>query len=146
MDAEASTNVDARLLAGRAGILIVWAGTNDIALPTIASAATTYARLVAYCNARRAAGYSKIVVLTTLPRLAGGNVNFESDRQAYNTLIRAGWATFADALADVAAVAAIGAPNAHLDTTYYQVDGVHLNDTGRGLVSPVVKTAIDSVL
>lgn len=117
-----------------------------MALAPLATPAETYALMQSIATAARAAGYQKIVVLTCLPRVTGGNGNFESDRQAFNTLLRAGYASFADALADVAADSRIGDAGDNADLTYYQADQVHLNDTGRAIISAAVKAALDLLI
>lgn len=146
MLAEQSTQLYGRN-QNRRGILVLWGGTNDIALVPNTSPADTYARLQQYAANARAHGYSKIVVLTCLPRAAGGNQNFEADSAAYNTLIRNNALIdgTADAIADVAADGRIGDFGDHFDTTYYS-DQIHLNVAGRQIVAGIVKTALDTVL
>jgi len=119
-------------------ILVVWAGTNDLAASV--PAATVYANIVAYCSARRSAGY-KVVILTILPR--GTFVGaLETARLAVNTNITTNWATFADAVVDVAS-------NEYLDdctdTTYFNADKVHLIEAGNAVVAGLVKTAVDAL-
>ena len=146
MLAEQSVQLANRIRTRR-GILILWGGTNDIALVPNTSPSTTYARLQQYAANARALGFDKIVVLTCLPRAAGGNQNFETDRAAYNALIRTNALTdgTADAIADIAADSRIGDTGDNLDTTYYP-DQIHLNVAGRQVVVPIVKAAIDSIL
>lgn len=123
----------------RDNIVVLWGGTNDLYFG--ASAATTYSRIVEYATARRAAGY-KVIVTTILPR-SGGDIpgTFEADRQTVNTNIRNNWATFADAVADVAANTDIGEAGDDLNLTYYP-DGVHLNNTGYAIVADLVRDQI----
>lgn len=119
-------------------ICCAWGGTNDLVASV--SAATTYSRIVTYCQARQAAGF-RVVILTILPRTTGVGT-FEADRQTVNANIRANWATFADALADVGTSTVIGEAGDNLNTTYYDTDGVHLNNTGYGVVAGIVAAAI----
>jgi lysophospholipase L1-like esterase len=141
MIAEAAAKVDVMYDAAKArNIVAIWGGTND--LYTGDTAENTYANLQTYCAARRAAGW-KVVVVTTLPR--GANDPFEANRQTYNTSIRAGWATFADALADVAADSRIGDAGDNSDGTYYS-DGTHLNNTGYGVVAVIVGAAVQGLI
>ena len=119
-------------------IVVCWEGTNDIVVNS-ASAVTAYNNLVTYCQARRTAGF-KVVILTILPRNSGGaQPTFDADRLAANASIVANWATFADALADVAADSRIG--NAPPNGTYF-TDGTHLNSAGYAIVASIVDTAI----
>ena len=57
-------------------------------------------------------------------------------------LIRANWATYADALADLGA-------NANLQNsanlTYFNADGVHLTDAGYAVVTSIIDAAIASI-
>jgi lysophospholipase L1-like esterase len=144
-DMDAQTSVTATYDSRKGNqVLVVWAGTNDIYFGN--TAAGTYALLSAYCAARRAEGY-KVVVLTALPRSnAGTPGDFNTTRATFNTSIRAGWATFADALADVAADSRIGDNGDELDTTYYDADKVHMNATGYGVIASIVKAAIATIV
>lgn len=143
MIADAATQIDTKYSAAYdKNIVVLWGGTNDLYYG--ASAATTYSRFVSYCQARQAAGW-KVVALTILPRSNEGTPeSFESDRQTVNTNIRANWATFADALADVAANTTIGDAGDELNTTYY-FDKVHMKDAGYAIVSGIVVTAINGL-
>jgi lysophospholipase L1-like esterase len=140
MTAKAAAHIDANWEGSPQKIVVAWECTNDLFFGT--SAATAYSNFVSYCQARRAAG-AQVVAVTVLPRSdAGTPGTFEASRQTVNTNIRANWATFADALADVAADTRIGDPGDELDTTYYTADKVHMNSTGYGVVAEVVKNAI----
>lgn len=124
---------------------VIWAGTNDCAFGD--SGATVYAAMQSYCADRRAAGWNKILVLTMLPRSAAGDdADTETNRQAFNTLLRAGWSGFADALCDVAADSRIGDYGDEEDATYYAGDNVHLNEAGQGIIADPVQPYIESLL
>ena len=130
-------------LGRKRNTLTVWSGTNDIAVSG-RTAAATYADLVSYCQAARAAGF-KVIVLTMLPRTTGGS-GTETSRQTYNGLILAGWPTFADALADVGGNSTIlGAPNAYTNTVYYFTDQIHLTNIGYNIVAKTVTNAINGL-
>lgn len=144
MQGDAASTLDPYRAALRAGrpVLIAWGGTND--LFGGASAATTYSRLVTYCQARQAAGW-RVVVLTILPRSNVGTPGtFEADRQTVNTNMRTNWPTFADALADVAADARLGDAGDETNATYY-ADLVHLTDAGYAIVAGLAQTAIQGM-
>ena len=121
-------------------LIVVWAGTNDIVLGGV-SGTTAYNSLVTYCQARQATGW-KVIVLTMLPRQENTIPTFEAQKVAFNNLVVANWATFADGLANVAADSRIGDAGDDADTTYYNVDRIHLNDAGYAVVAGIVKDAI----
>lgn len=66
-------------------------------------------------------------------------------RDDFNSLVRAQWPLFADALADVAADSRIGATGAYADTTYYHDDQRHLIQAGHEIVGPIVAAAVNSI-
>jgi lysophospholipase L1-like esterase len=141
MSTDAATEVDTLLSRDGLNICVAWELTNDLVVNQ-PSASVAYDNFVAYCQGRRAAGY-KVVAVTGTPRSASGTpADFDTKRLAANALIRANWATFADALADVGADSRIGDTGDELDATYYNPDVVHLNNAGYGVVAAIVKDAI----
>ncbi len=114
--------------------VVIMGGTNDIA--TGATGAATYANLVKLCAIWRSVGW-RVVVVTMLPR-----TGTDAERASYNTLIRNNYATFADGLADAGGDALMGQNGQNTDTTYYNVDTVHPNDTGHARISTYVIAAI----
>lgn len=137
MASDAATQIDTLYNAANPqNIVVPWEITNELYFGT--SAATAYANYVSYCQARLAAGFY-VIALTVLPRSNVGTPGgFETDRQAVNTSLRANWATFANALADVAADARIGDAGDETDTTYYDGSNVHLNNAGYAIVAQLV--------
>lgn len=121
-------------LGSRKNVLVVWGGTNDI---SGSSGATVYASYASYCRTARANGW-RVVAVTMLPRNTGGN---ETNRTDFNTLLRAGWSGFADALADVDACSAINTV-ALTAGRYYESDRIHLSEEGNRLVGPIFQRAI----
>lgn len=147
MQSDAASQIDP-MRRGNLRTVIVWGGTND--LQGGASAATTYSRIVTYCQARKAAGW-KVIVLSILPRQASST--FETDRQTVNaslladfptttafTNIRRG-GTYADVFVNVGADATIGAPGSQNNTTYYDADTIHLKNAGYAIVAALAKDA-----
>ena len=122
-------------------VVSIAAGSNDIANGV--SAASLQTTFQNYCTARRAKGF-KIVAHTILPRTDYTGAQ-EAQRAAYNTWLRANWATYADALADWAADSVMGAANAAADPTLYG-DGTHPPDAGYTRLATITTTAINSVL
>lgn len=131
---------------GTQNIICVFAGTNDMYFG--ASAATTLTRLQTYHAAVRALGY-KTIQFTVLPRSGGATPGgFEAARQTLNTSIRANSGGWYDALCDVAADSRIGDSGDETNTTFYQGDTTHPNDTGMQVIAdlaiPVILSQIDS--
>jgi lysophospholipase L1-like esterase len=112
-------------------VVCIWGGTNDLFAG--ASAATVYGNIVDYGTGRRAVGF-QVVVFTITPR-NNFDAGMEANRLTINTNIRTNWATFADALVDVAADGRIGDAGDEDNLTYYDADGTHLNDTGYAIVA-----------
>lgn len=141
-------------------ILFAWCGTNDMGTSVNHDAATTYADLVAYCTARKAAGWT-VAVFTILPRSDGGaGGSFEARRTTFNSSMRTDFnvatsdsrvwlpavsTTYADVLVDVAADGRIGDSGDENDTTYYSADKVHLNNTGYGVITEVAGVALTKI-
>lgn len=123
-------------------VVVAWEGTNDLKLG--ATATTAYNNLVAYCQARQAAGF-KVVILTILPRSDSGTpADFNTSRATVNTNIKNNYASFADVVADVAANTDIGEDGDSDNTTYYS-DKVHLTTAGYNIVAGIVATAIQTL-
>lgn len=143
MITSALTVVDPIFEPGRVeNVVCIWGGTNDII--SGAAAATVFANLQTYVNARRAVGW-KVVILTCIDRTT---IN-ETTRAAYNALITStygGGAVAGVAVADVASNANIGANGANTNLTYFMADGIHLTAAGYAIVAPLVSSAITSIL
>lgn len=120
-------------------------GGNDIAANGgVAGYATTlYAAYSSYITAARAAGFTKIVLRTILPRAQGTQNNIEL--AAFNNLIRANSAG-ADAISDVAAHPIMGNAANIGNLVYYQGDNVHPTSAGNELIAPIDAAAINSVM
>jgi len=137
------------LPAGRpVAILFVQAGTNDAALGH--SDSVIVSDMWTYCDGRRAAGW-KVVIFTLTDRtdgaVSGAQAAFDTKRAAINTAIRAGWASHADALIDLAADARLGANGASASGTYFNTDKVHYSAlTYSSIILPLVQAAAESLL
>lgn len=121
-------------------IAVLWAGTNGLV-----STSALMSDIHDWCNARRAAGWDLIIVVSLPPR--GGDLSHETLRLEFNALLRSGFVDFADAIADEGAddivgsyAIASGAPN-----TYY-VDLVHHTEAGQIIDALYVSDAILSLL
>lgn len=97
----------------------------------------------AQINAWKALGTADnpvIVVVGTIPDRTGRSPSVTA---AYNTLIRG---LTVDGLADYAANVHIGGAGAAADTTYFNVDGIHPNDTGHGIMLGIGQPVITGLL
>ena len=144
MLSDATTTIDvAANLNLQHNICLVMEGINDIYFG--ATAVGAYTNLVTYCKARQLAGF-KVVIGTLTPRQnAGCPPTQEADRLTVNELIRANWRTFANGLADVAAIPEIGEFDRCRDTVYYW-DLVHLAPRGYTLMQQCFFAAISKLL
>lgn len=129
---------------------LVWIGSNDLAHGSDdATATTTYDRVSAYCKAKQLMGF-RVITFTVLPRdattiVGGDEAAFNVQRALFNTSVRSGYTSWADGLVDVAADSRIGDDGDDLDTTYYDADKVHLNDTGYAIVAGLAKTVVQAL-
>ncbi len=146
-DSDYSNVVLPRYSASRAkNILVVATGTNDLANGNNLS--DLLDRYYGLLDAAHAAGW-KVVACTVLPRSdasfvgAGG---FEMVRTAFNTDIVKNWAAHADALADVTAIARLGAAGDSDNSEYYSPDKIHPNAVGHALLEKVYRTAVKGLL
>jgi GDSL-like Lipase/Acylhydrolase family len=128
-------------------ILVVAAGTNDLA--TGQNLQDTLDRYYGLLDSARATGW-KTVACTVLPRsdpaLMVGQAAFESARTAFNASVVANYASHSDALANVAAIAGLGAAGDSNNTTYYSLDKIHPIAAGHALMEPVYRAAVASLL
>lgn len=144
MTADAAAQVDASYsVANDHNVLVIFGGTNDIATAGD-DGATAYATLESYCLARKAVGWT-VVVVSMLPRTAGITGSppggFAVNRTAFNNSLLANWPTFADALADAGNDATLADPT---DTTYYQ-DQIHPTAAGATIIAGYVTAAIEGL-
>jgi lysophospholipase L1-like esterase len=143
MLANGGTNVDPLYdaVSYAKNICVLWGGTND--LDASVSPTTVYNNIKSYCQNRQAAGW-KVVVCTILPRSSSSGT-FESDRQTVNANVRSGYATFADALADVGNDTTIGQAGQNTNQTYYIGDNIHLRPVGYAIVAAAVQAAVTTL-
>lgn len=128
-------------------ILTLLAGSNDGCLAS-ASVATFVANVVAFCAARKAAGFDKVILGTVLPRSdVAGPLN-EANRLTYNATITApGWAEAngIDGIFDFGSHAIMGVKANNTDTTYYS-DLIHPTSAGHELLAPIWQAKLDEVI
>lgn len=127
-------------------IYMFWEGTNDLVLTASQTATGCYNNIKNHMIARKAAGW-KTVVGTLLPRNTAVS-GFETNRLLVNQMIRDAFAngeTWIDAIADVGGDSNFGQTGQYSNTTYYNADGVHMNDAGYAAASVYWKNAINSI-
>jgi lysophospholipase L1-like esterase len=144
MEARAAVSVDPLIRPGVRNILVVWEGSNHMALAGgFASPEDAYLHLKQYCLARRAAGW-KVIILTVLPRSGLGVFSadwFEERRGLLNGLIGANWQSFADGFANVGNEITIGQPGDQFGPLFAD-DHTHLKDAGYVVPANYVRVAI----
>lgn len=131
MIADATSQIDTICQSGKYNIVVAWEVGNDLLATGDVNA--VYTRFAAYCNARRANGV-KVIAVTCPPR---ENVN-DSLLQAANALMLANYTSFCDKIVDTRSDSRL----ATISSTYWNVDNVHLNPTGCGIVARMVHAQI----
>lgn len=119
--------------------LIQEAGANDFAHSnSLSSIKTNYQN---YCEAAQGAGF-KVIVCTVFSAssafIGGGN---ETNRQDFNTWLRANYTDFADAICDLDADVRLSDP----DGPYFSGDHIHLNADGNAVISELMEPTIVSL-
>ena len=132
MITSAPTITDPLIVPGLNNILVGWEGVND----------TSYAHLVTYYTARKAAGW-KVIAVSVLPHLLSPG---EPARLALNDSMRTDYTQYADALADVGGDPVIGTPTNYYNGSTYSYDGTHPTAAGLAIIAKDVGTAIDAML
>lgn len=142
MQSDAATQVDTlRRFALKTNTVVILGGLNDMIGGTV-DANTAFTRLTTYTNARRAAGF-RVVVCTELPASSAQAVtnNYLAARAAFNTLILNNSSLF-DAVVRLDTDPNIGVDGASDNTTYYQADKIHPNNTGKAIMAGLVAAAL----
>jgi lysophospholipase L1-like esterase len=138
MIADAAAQIDILISSGTNN-LVCWGGVNDIAASV--DSATVYSNIAAYCQARKAAGWTVTVcTITAAGTITGAK---ETVRQEVNASIVSNYESFADHLADLAANQYFDATDDTSNTTYYNADTVHLTNVGYGIVAGIIKAAME---
>lgn len=133
LTADAPNTVDTATISGVTNWLVIFAGTNDMALnSTTASACWTL--LQTYINARIAAGWSanKIVVVACLPR-AG------VDSGTYNTSIASNQASMGYRFVDLRNDSRL---TSTANTTYFHTDLIHPTDAGQQAIAEDIQAVM----
>lgn len=123
-------------LANATNWLFVLGGHNDLDAGT--TGATVESRLASYCNAAITAGFSKSkIVVFTLTR----NNNL-TERDNFNTLVRANYTNYAGWLVDVMADSQLGMSGGTFNVPANYADGVHPTEAGAALFAALVRSTV----
>ena len=133
------------LYATTSKTVVVWGGRNDIA--NTVAAATVYANIKTFCNARKAAGWKVII----LDAMVGNDItgSLETARISLNASLLADFSTnvsgkvysggsYGDYLVDIASETNL---LDYTNMTYFS-DGKHLTAAGYAIAAADVKTAL----
>lgn len=131
-------------------ILIFWEISNEAHnLTTDTFGTQLYANVVAYCNQAKTLNPGiKIIVLTMIARdyPAYDDANTFARGQACNALIRANYASFCDAVCDVALLTQFDTKADAANATYYLADRTHLTAAGYDIIATAVYNTILTLL
>ncbi len=117
---------------------IYWAATNDVS--TLGKTpASAVANILASCRQLKSIGF-KVIVAGPIDR-TGQSTNMET----IASLLRAQALTQCDGFVDLTAVPLLGASGANTNTTYFQVDAVHLTAAGQVLVAGYMSNAVNAL-
>jgi len=131
MASDVTSQIDVLYKIGRKNYLVAWEVGNDIL--TGGKAYDAYVRFAAYCNARRAIGWT-VIAITCPPRIG---VNDDTLQLANNYLL-SNYTTFCDKIVDTRSDSRL----ATITSTYWSTDSVHLNTAGYTVIANLVKNKI----
>lgn len=134
----ASTKIDPLVDKAKTNILVVWEDSNDILRGNV-TGQQNYDNMAAYIAGRRAAGYDKVILITSYyPRTPYGYGwdEFLPEQKAYFELVDA--TPLGDVRVDMRNEPNVGGPEGEpIDSTYF-ADFVHLKDLGYEKVADYV--------
>jgi hypothetical protein len=120
-------------------ILLLGDPTNDFTAGRLAVDVETDVQ--AYCAGARTAGFDKIAIVTSMVN-ASQTTGEAAEQTAYNTWLRANYASFADGLIDLAADSRLQTPN---DGVYF-ADDKHQTSVGQGVEAALAAPVINAWL
>lgn len=136
----AIATVDAKYSASNSkNICVIWVESNDFAVSRTAAAVET--DIQTYCAHVRATGF-KVVVGSVCDRIEWTSTPAKGTQKSlYNVWLAANWSTFADGYFDPAGDARLAS---YLNATYFQGDGVHLQQAGYDVLAELAKPVIEA--
>lgn len=140
-----SLNVNILPFLNKKDIIVIWEGTNDMAVNNLSGAAA-FANLKTYINTVNT--YSaKIIVCTVIARdYITDSANLMTRISSYNQLVKDSSILYNYTVADVGAITNLVLRSDCSNTTYYHADKIHLVTTGYNLVINLIKTTIRNIL
>lgn len=145
MNTNLSTNITPFLSRySGAKVYVMWEALNEMRGST--TAAQAYNNYVTLATAAKAAGFTKVIAVTPTPCTGAATAaDYETKRQTFissvNSAVNPPW----DAVAAVGSDATIGVAGASDNTTYYNADKIHLNNTGYAIAAPIISSALTAV-
>ncbi|MFN0011420.1 MAG: LamG-like jellyroll fold domain-containing protein [Phycisphaerales bacterium] len=138
---QAAQSVDLVVRPGLPNLLMLQIGSNDLISQPAGNdqgrAQAVFNNIKQYCLARKAAGFTRIGVITLLSRSAtgtpAGQSGFENRRRILNDLLRANIGQGYDEVIDFAEDPLLGADSAFSLYPWLYADGTHLNAEGFNL-------------
>lgn len=115
--------------------------SNDL---LVTSSATYLSQLATYLDARKAAGWDKVVLATILPRIPATYATFNTRRAEANPILRTWVGTHCDAIIDFAAEADYGDDADASDAAKYY-DGVHPTAATQIAMEAVARAVLDAL-
>jgi lysophospholipase L1-like esterase len=139
---EATTDIDPAYDAttySSANICCLLIGTNDLSVGT--SAATILTNIQTYVTARQSTGWT--VLVGTITPQSGITGAEETERVSLNASIVANTGSWHDGVMDFDGDSRL---QDETDTTYFDADQVHLNETGYGVMASICNTALGLII
>lgn len=125
----------------------VFPGSNDGCID--GTVATFVSEVVAFCAARKAAGWNAVIIGTVLPRADISGPLLETNRLAYNSTITAsGWAAAngIDGIFDLGGDPTMGNIATCSNPTYYNTDLIHPTTAGHAILAPIWGATLSTVI
>lgn len=126
-------------IAGVESWLILWEGTN--ALARIVDPLATWQAHADYLEARRAAGFSRVLVGTVISRDPRGLSYSLAQRAEFNALVRERAASVGAEVLDLAAMPGMGGDGDYANAALFH-DGIHPTDAGSRQIAAFVADQI----
>ena len=128
-------------------ILTIMSGTNTSGANDD-SAVEKFQLLRSICRAARATGYQRIILITYPPRNDDGGTAWTTVLTPFNQYIRDWYYAEceADYLVDLQTLTAFDAAADADNTTYYNVDKLHINDAGNALIKDLLLPKLNTSL
>jgi len=141
MSSDAVTQIDTLIDIKKKNILVAWEIGNDIYFN--GNVTTACNNFKSYCDARRAAGWQKIIVINCTPRgqstsFGDTSIQFNQKLVDANSWLSSNYQTFADNLIDLASDVRFQG----YSLSVYNSDLIHFNSNGYSIVADKVKAIL----